>query len=95
MELVSTTEEGSAGVGLSLSPLPVSGGSIGGKAGASLDTTDTQTFQIAETIVPKSLSPAIVIRAHCVQRHWLLCNDQLMGCSALNRATIPVMYAYI
>ncbi|MGV1790397.1 hypothetical protein [Rhizobium sp. A37_96] len=52
MELVSTSE-GSASVGLSLSPIPAAGNAtIGGKAGASVDTTDTQTFEIAETVVP-------------------------------------------
>ncbi|TXI03442.1 MAG: hypothetical protein E6Q76_13835 [Rhizobium sp.] len=52
MELVSTSE-GSASLGLSLSPIPVaSSTTIGGKAGASLDTTDTQTFEIAETVSP-------------------------------------------
>lgn len=51
MELVSTSE-GSASLGFSLSPIPAaSSTTIGGKAGASLDTTDTQTFEIAETVV--------------------------------------------
>lgn len=35
-----------------MSPIPAAGNAtIGGKAGASVDTADTQTFEIAETVV--------------------------------------------